>query len=295
MATRRRSSTSVPTSSTAPVAKARRHGCTSLPLPDTYRGRFKRDDPRAGEKYAEFARQVRNPSAFIAESVPSVGGQIVLPAGYLANVYAHVRAAGGVCIADEVQTGFGRIGTHFYAFEAQRRRARHRRAGEADRQRLSARRGRDDAARSPRRSTTAWSSSAPSAATPWRAPPAWPCSTSSRRSGCRSMRGRRRDAVGRAARAGRPHPLDWRRARLGLFLGVELVDGSRHSRAGDGPGGGRRQPDARARDPARHRRPVRTTSSRSGRRCRSRARTPRFWRRRWKRFSPSDFDRRPGL
>jgi len=54
---------------------------------------------------------------FIAESVPSVAGQIVLPDGYLNKVYDAVRRAGGVCIADEVQTGFGRIGTHFYAFE----------------------------------------------------------------------------------------------------------------------------------------------------------------------------------
>jgi 4-aminobutyrate aminotransferase-like enzyme len=91
-----------------------------LPLPDTYRGKFRRDDPRAGEKYAEFARHVRNPSAFIAESAPSVAGQIVLPDRYLASVYAIVRGAGGVCIADEVQTAYGRMGTHFYAFEAQR-------------------------------------------------------------------------------------------------------------------------------------------------------------------------------
>lgn len=91
-----------------------------LPLPDTYRGKFGRDDPRAGEKYAEFARHVTNPSAFIAETAPSVGGQIILPDGYLGNVYAIVRAAGGVCIADEVQTAYGRMGTHFYAFEAQR-------------------------------------------------------------------------------------------------------------------------------------------------------------------------------
>jgi 4-aminobutyrate aminotransferase-like enzyme len=48
-----------------------------------------------------------------------VGGQILFPAGYLAHVYRHVRQAGGVCIADEVQTGYGRMGTHFYAFEAQ--------------------------------------------------------------------------------------------------------------------------------------------------------------------------------
>jgi 4-aminobutyrate aminotransferase-like enzyme/Ser/Thr protein kinase RdoA (MazF antagonist) len=91
-----------------------------LPLPDTYRGKYRRDDPRAGEKYAEFARYVRNPGAFIAESAPSVGGQIILPDRYLASVYAIVRAAGGVCIADEVQTAYGRMGTDFYAFEAQR-------------------------------------------------------------------------------------------------------------------------------------------------------------------------------
>jgi 4-aminobutyrate aminotransferase-like enzyme len=54
---------------------------------------------------------------FIAESMPSVAGQIVLPDRYLAQVYEAVRAAGGVCIADEVQTGYGRIGTHFWAFE----------------------------------------------------------------------------------------------------------------------------------------------------------------------------------
>ena len=54
---------------------------------------------------------------FIAESMPSVAGQIVFPDGYLPRVYDAVREAGGVCIADEVQTGFGRIGTHFWAFE----------------------------------------------------------------------------------------------------------------------------------------------------------------------------------
>jgi len=43
----------------------------------------------------------------------------VLPPGYLADVYAQVRAAGGVCIADEVQVGFGRLGTHFWGFETQ--------------------------------------------------------------------------------------------------------------------------------------------------------------------------------
>jgi 4-aminobutyrate aminotransferase-like enzyme len=51
--------------------------------------------------------------------VLSCGGQIVLPPGYLAEAYRHVRDAGGVCIADEVQVGFGRVGSHFWAFETQ--------------------------------------------------------------------------------------------------------------------------------------------------------------------------------
>ena len=61
----------------------------------------------------------RGPAAFLAETLPSVAGQIVFPPGYLAEAYRHVREAGGVCIADEVQTGFGRLGSHRWGFEAQ--------------------------------------------------------------------------------------------------------------------------------------------------------------------------------
>jgi 4-aminobutyrate aminotransferase-like enzyme/Ser/Thr protein kinase RdoA (MazF antagonist) len=96
-------------------------------LPDTYRGPFKRDDPQAGEKYAARVREIirrlqesgRGLAGFIAESLPSVAGQIVFPPGYLAAVYESVREAGGVTIADEVQTGLGRTGTHFWGFESQ--------------------------------------------------------------------------------------------------------------------------------------------------------------------------------
>lgn len=56
-------------------------------------------------------------AAFIAESMPGCGGQIVLPEGYLAAVYEQVRDFGGLCIADEVQVGFGRVGSHFWAFQ----------------------------------------------------------------------------------------------------------------------------------------------------------------------------------
>lgn len=47
----------------------------------------------------------------------SCGGQIIPPANYFKEVYKHVREAGGVCIADEVQVGFGRVGKHWWAFE----------------------------------------------------------------------------------------------------------------------------------------------------------------------------------
>lgn len=58
-------------------------------------------------------------SAFIAESLLSCGGQIELPPGYLQSVYAAIREVGGLCIADEVQVGFGRLGTHYWGFETQ--------------------------------------------------------------------------------------------------------------------------------------------------------------------------------
>ena len=94
-------------------------------LPDVYRGPYKRSDPDAGRKFADSVATIlarlkdsaAGPAAFIAESWPSVGGQLQLPQGYLPAVYEHVRAAGGVCIADEVQTGFGRLGKWFWGFE----------------------------------------------------------------------------------------------------------------------------------------------------------------------------------
>jgi len=110
-----------------PGGRGRKPWVHVAPLPDDYRGPFKRDDPEAGRKYAaavgrliaEEAAPRGGPAAFIAETLPSVAGQIVLPPGYLAEAYRHVRAAGGICIADEVQVGFGRLGTRFWGFETQ--------------------------------------------------------------------------------------------------------------------------------------------------------------------------------
>jgi 4-aminobutyrate aminotransferase-like enzyme/Ser/Thr protein kinase RdoA (MazF antagonist) len=96
-------------------------------MPDVYRGPYKADDPHAGEKYAQHVRDAleqiqqsgKRLSAFICESAIGCGGQIILPDGYLRQAYCHAREAGGVCIADEVQTGLGRVGSHFWAFETQ--------------------------------------------------------------------------------------------------------------------------------------------------------------------------------
>ncbi|XP_053393427.1 5-phosphohydroxy-L-lysine phospho-lyase-like isoform X1 [Mercenaria mercenaria] len=100
------------------------------PCPDTYRGKYADCDypgEDLGEKYANEVGDIckviqgrgKNVCAFIAESMQSCGGQIVFPPGYLKRVYRHVREAGGVCIADEVQVGFGRVGSHFWAFQVQ--------------------------------------------------------------------------------------------------------------------------------------------------------------------------------
>ena len=119
-------------------------------MPDSYRGLYRRGQGRSEEElgalYAgEVARAVarlnsgqpvppgeegpdprssrgaRPPgvAAFLAEPILSCGGQIEPPPGYLAAAFEHVRGAGGVCIADEVQVGFGRVGDAFWGFELQ--------------------------------------------------------------------------------------------------------------------------------------------------------------------------------
>jgi 4-aminobutyrate aminotransferase-like enzyme len=96
-------------------------------MPDVFRGPYRRDDPGAGIKYAQHVASAiqriraggREVSAFICESMPGCGGQIVFPPGYLEAAFQQVRQAGGVCIVDEVQTGLGRVGSHFWAFQTQ--------------------------------------------------------------------------------------------------------------------------------------------------------------------------------
>lgn len=95
--------------------------------PDLYRGPYKYGDAKAGEKYAadvqriieDLKKEDKSPAVFICETLLGVGGQIPLPENYLKTVYDYVRASGGVCIADEVQVGFGRVGDKFWGFELQ--------------------------------------------------------------------------------------------------------------------------------------------------------------------------------
>jgi alanine-glyoxylate transaminase/(R)-3-amino-2-methylpropionate-pyruvate transaminase len=91
--------------------------------PNPYRGPWGYDDPDAGAKYAAEIKNVIDyatpgrVAAFIAESIQGVGGAVVYPEGFLKKAYEYIREAGGICIADEVQTGFTRTGTHYWGFE----------------------------------------------------------------------------------------------------------------------------------------------------------------------------------
>jgi alanine-glyoxylate transaminase / (R)-3-amino-2-methylpropionate-pyruvate transaminase len=93
--------------------------------PDPYRGLWSHDDSDAGRNYAADVKNLIDYATpgriagYIAESIQGVGGCIVFPQEYLKHAYEHVRAAGGVCIADEVQAGFGRTGSHYWGFETQ--------------------------------------------------------------------------------------------------------------------------------------------------------------------------------
>ncbi|SDQ35709.1 aminotransferase [Leucobacter chromiiresistens] len=92
-------------------------------VPNRFRGTYRGE--ATGSRYAadlgddlrRLAAEGRDAAAFICESVLGNAGGVLLPDGYLADVYARVRAAGGLCIADEVQVGFGRMGSSFWGFE----------------------------------------------------------------------------------------------------------------------------------------------------------------------------------
>lgn len=96
-----------------------------IPCPDTYRGLYREDDLRAAEKYVKEAEHIvrqairsnRKIACFVSESIVVNCGVIVPPRNYFRHLYNLIHEIGGVCIADEVQTGLGRTGEYFWAFE----------------------------------------------------------------------------------------------------------------------------------------------------------------------------------
>jgi 4-aminobutyrate aminotransferase-like enzyme/Ser/Thr protein kinase RdoA (MazF antagonist) len=98
----------------------------TVPAPDGYRGKFRKDDPQYADHYATCiddavaSLDARGfaPAAFYLDLILSSSGILVPPPGYLSAAFEKVRAAGGLCVADEVQSGFGRTGDHFWGFSA---------------------------------------------------------------------------------------------------------------------------------------------------------------------------------
>ncbi|MEV0802031.1 aminotransferase [Kribbella sp. NPDC050281] len=96
----------------------------TVAAPNAYRGQYRGADAyRYGEDAAAYINELseagRPPAAFLSESFYGNAGGMALPDGYLQEIYAAVRRAGGLCIADEVQVGYGRLGDHFWGFEQQ--------------------------------------------------------------------------------------------------------------------------------------------------------------------------------
>ncbi|XP_030625918.1 alanine--glyoxylate aminotransferase 2, mitochondrial isoform X1 [Chanos chanos] len=116
-------------------------GCHNTMCPDVFRGPWGgshcRDSPvqtirncscspghcEANDKYIGQLKEVFATSvpsriaAFFGEPIQGVGGAVQYPKNYLKETYKLVRERGGICIADEVQTGFGRTGSHFWGFQ----------------------------------------------------------------------------------------------------------------------------------------------------------------------------------
>jgi ethanolamine-phosphate phospho-lyase len=91
------------------------------PMPKVYGSGFE-SESEASIHYSDITnKQITdehgNIAAFIAEPIVGCGGQVPLAINYLKEVYPKIRAQGGVCISDEVQVGFGRLGSHFWGYE----------------------------------------------------------------------------------------------------------------------------------------------------------------------------------
>ena len=95
----------------------------TIPRPDPFRGKYRGPESAADYLYEvekvlnRIQKEGQRPGAMVAEPLMGCGGQIVFPEGFLKGAFEQVRQAGGLCIADEVQIGFGRMGSHFWGFE----------------------------------------------------------------------------------------------------------------------------------------------------------------------------------
>lgn len=98
------------------------------PVPDVYRGKYRSSDYNEDQLCDLYVNEViqlvenaekkkRKIAIFLAESFQSCGGQIIYPKNYLRNVYKYLHSKGILCLADEVQCGFHRSGTHMWAFQ----------------------------------------------------------------------------------------------------------------------------------------------------------------------------------
>ena len=91
--------------------------------PDPYRSPFTGTPEEIAHQSAEDIRELIRYStpgkiaAFLAEPIQGVGGVTLGAPNYLREAYAIAREHGGLCIADEVQTGFGRTGTSYWGFQ----------------------------------------------------------------------------------------------------------------------------------------------------------------------------------
>ena len=95
-----------------------------LDMPDPLRGKWRYQNSNWIQKYIDEAKTVirnkikeTNIACFFTESILGCGGQVILPKNYLKEIFSEIRRNNALCIVDEVQTGFGRVGRNFWSFE----------------------------------------------------------------------------------------------------------------------------------------------------------------------------------
>jgi 4-aminobutyrate aminotransferase-like enzyme len=97
----------------------------AVEAPNPYRGTYRAGEPDLGVKYANrvgqaieaLAERGQRPAMFMSDNIFSSNGVLTAPPDYLQEVYRQVRAAGGLAVADEVQSGLCRLGDHMWGFE----------------------------------------------------------------------------------------------------------------------------------------------------------------------------------